>query len=457
MATIVIMPKQGLMMEEGTITRWLKKEGEAVAAGEPLFEMETDKLTITMDAEAGGTLLKILHPEGDVVPITQPIAVLGAPGEDISALLGGTAGPAAAGAPAGAAASAEAASVTAETPAVSTVERAPGQRVFSSPRARLRAEEHGVEIAAVPGTGPEGLVIERDVSAFLAGRPAVTPLAANLAKAQGADLSAVSGTGQGGKITVADLPGAPAAPAAAEPVPAASVPARQGRGTHTEPMSGMRKAISRNMLASKSANAQTNHRIKVDMTAAIALRKQYKDLGLKVSYNDIIVRACAKALAEMPIVNASVEGDHILYHDYVNVGTAVSVPGGLIVPVIQDADIIGLTGIAARSAELIEKAREGRLTDADYHGGTFTVSSLGMFDLDDFVAIINPPESAILAVGKIAKTPVVVTNAEGEDEIAVKSMCALCLSYDHRIIDGAEAARFLQKVKNYLQNPVLLI
>lgn len=446
MATIVIMPKQGLLMQEGTIIQWLKKEGEAVTAGEPLFEMETDKLTITMDAEASGTLLKILHPEGDVVPITQPIAVLGEPGEDISGLLGGGAAPAQAAAPA------EAAPVqAAEAPAAPAVERAPGQRVFSSPRARLRAEENGVDIAAVPGSGPEGLVIERDVNAFLANKPAVTPLAANIAKAQGVDLSGLTGTGRGGKITAADLPGAAPAP---QEAPAA---AQQTRGTHTEKMSGMRRAISRNMLASKETNAQTCHRIKVDMTAAIALRKQYKDLGIKVSYNDIIVRACAKALTDMPIVNASVDGNDILYHDYVNVGTAVSVPGGLIVPVIKDADIIGLSGIAARSAELIEKAREGRLTDADYHGGTFTVSSLGMFDLDDFVAIINPPESAILAVGKIAKTPVVVTNEEGEDEIAIKSMCALCLSYDHRIIDGAEAAKFLQKVKNYLQNPVLLI
>lgn len=449
MATIVIMPKQGLMMEEGTITSWLKKEGEAVTAGEPLFEMETDKLTITMDAEASGTLLKIIHPEGDVVPITQPIAVLGEPGEDISGLLGGGAAPAAA--------PAEAAPVqAAEAPAVPAVERAPGERVFSSPRARLRAEENGVDIAAVPGSGPDGLVIERDVNAYLANKPAVTPLAANLAKSQRLDLSGVTGTGRGGKITAADLPGA--APTATVAAPIAEAPAvPQTRGTRTEKMSGMRKAISRNMLASKETNAQTNHRIKVDMSAAIALRKQYKNLGSKVSYNDIIVRACAKALADMPIVNASVEGDSILYHDYVNVGTAVSVPGGLIVPVIKDADIIGLSGIAARSAELIEKAREGRLTDADYHGGTFTVSSLGMFDLDDFVAIINPPESAILAVGKIAKTPVVVTDEEGEDAIVIKSMCALCLSYDHRIIDGAEAAKFLQKVKNYLQNPVLLI
>lgn len=450
MATIVIMPKQGLMMEEGTITSWLKKEGEAVTAGEPLFEMETDKLTITMDAEASGTLLKILHPEGDVVPITQPIAVLGEPGEDVSALVGGDAAPAQAAAPAEAAPT-----PAAEAPAAPAVERAPGERVFSSPRARLRAEENGVNIAAVPGSGPDGLVIERDVNAYMANKPAVTPLAANIAKAQGVDLSGVTGSGSNGKIMVFDLPGgSPAAAPAAQESPAA---VQQSRDTRTEKMSGMRKAISRNMLASKETNAQTNHRIKVDMTAAIALRKQYKDLGIKISYNDIIVRACAKALADMPIVNASVEGDSILYHDYVNVGTAVSVPGGLIVPVIKDADIIGLSGIAARSAELIEKARDGKLTDADYHGGTFTVSSLGMFDLDDFVAIINPPESAILAVGKIAKTPVVVTDEEGEDAIVIKSMCALCLSYDHRIIDGAEAAKFLQKVKNYLQNPVLLI
>ena len=454
MASVIIMPKQGLLMEEGTITKWLVKEGEQTTEGTPLFEMETDKLPITMDSPATGTVLKILHPEGDTVPITQPIAIVGEPGEDISALLGGQA-PAA---PAGAAESP--AAVPAAAPAAEpapAVERAPGERVFSSPRARLRAEENGMDIAAVAGSGPDGLVIERDVQNFLAAQPAVTPLAANMAKAQGVDLAGVSGTGAGGKITTADLPGA--APAAeASPLPETAAPAGQlTRGTRTEPMSGMRKAISRNMLASKATNAQTNHRMVVDMTAAIALRKQYKDLGITVSYNDIIVRACAKALTDMPIVNASVDGSNIIYHDYVNVGTAVSVPGGLIVPVIQDADIIGLTGIAAKSAELIEKAREGRLTEQDYHGGTFTVSSLGMFDLDDFVAIINPPESAILAVGKIAKTPVVVTDEDGEDQIVIKSMCALCLSYDHRIIDGAEAVKFLQKVKSYLQNPVLLI
>lgn len=452
MASVIIMPKQGLLMEEGTITKWLAKEGEQTTEGAPLFEMETDKLTITMDSTATGTVLKILHPEGDTVPITQPIAIVGEPGEDISGLLGDApaATPRAAEKPR--ASAAEAAPAAAPVPAV---EHAPGERVFSSPRARLRAEENGVDIAAVPGSGPDGLVVERDVQNYIANQPTVTPLAANQARIQGIDLSGLTGTGPNGKITTEDLH---IASAAVEPAPAAEpIPGQLTRGTRTEAMSGMRKVISRNMLTSKSTNAQTNHRMVVDMTAAVALRRQYKALGIKISYNDIIVRACAKALQDFPIVNASVDGSDIVYHDYVNIGTAVSVPGGLIVPVIRDADIIGLTGIAAKSAELIEKAREGRLTEADYHGGTFTVSSLGMFDLDDFVAIINPPESAILAVGKIAKTPVVVTDDENEDQVVIKSMCALCLSYDHRIIDGAEAAKFLQKLKSYLQNPILLI
>lgn len=456
MASIVIMPKQGLMMEEGTLTNWLKKEGEEVAAGSPLFEMETDKLTITMDAEVSGTLLKVLHPAGDVVPITMPIAIIGAPGEDISALLGGdTASTGSAGE-----AASEAVPAVAEVPAGSAPSpRASGEKVYASPRARLRAEKNGVDIPAVGGTGPDGFVIERDVNAFVANKPAITPLAANMVKSGGISLDGIAGTGFNGKITTADLHRAsPAAvPTAAEGAASEANPRQLTRGVRRENMSGMRKAISRNMLESKSANAQTNHRMSIDMTEAVALRTKYKALGIKISYNDIIVRACAKALKNFPIVNASVDGGSIVYHDYVNIGTAVSIPGGLIVPVIRDADIIGLTGIADKSAEMIEKARDGKLTDRDYHDGTFTVSSLGMFDVDDFVAIINPPESAILAVGKISKTPVVITDAEGEDQVVVRPLCNLCLSYDHRIIDGAEAARFLQKLKGYLQNPILLV
>ncbi len=451
-ASFVIMPKQGLMMTEGTIINWLVKEGETVTAGKPLFEMETDKLTITMDAEVSGTMLKIIKPEGSVVPITEPIAIVGEAGTDVSAFANGvstaTAAPAAP-------AAAVAAAAAVEAPAVAPV-RNPGERIFASPRARLRAEENGVDLVFVPASGPEDYIIERDVKAYLANKPAVTPLAANVAKAQGIDLAGVNGTGVGGKITTADLAGGVKTPAA-DAAPAAAVAAAPARGTRTERMSGMRKAISRNMLNSKQVNAQTHHRISVDMTAAMNVRKQLADMGTKVSYNDIIVRVCAQALRDFPIVNASVDGDNIVYHDYANVGVAVSVPGGLIVPVIKDADIIGLKGIAEASTQLIDKARDGKLSSEDYHGGTFTVSSLGMFGLDEFVAIINPPESAILAVGRIAKTPVVVTGKDGKDEVVIKPMCALTLSYDHRIIDGAEAAQFLQRVQKYLQSPALLI
>ncbi len=446
MATVITMPKQGLMMTEGTIVQWIVKEGETMTAGKPLFEMETDKLTITMDAEQDGTLLKIIRGEGEVVPITEPIAIVGEPGEDISALLA-SAAPAEEAKAEEAAPEAAAPAAEAAPAAAAPVDRAPGEKVMASPRAKLRAEENGIDIAKVGGTGPDGFVVERDVFAYKNAQPAVTPLAANMASAQGIDLAGVTGTGTNGKITVADLAQGATANAAVI----------GSRGTRVEPMSGMRKAISRNMMASKATNAQTSHRITVDMTAAVALRKQLKDAGVKVSFNDIIVRVCAKALSEMPIMNASTGENEIIYHDYVNVGVAVSVPGGLIVPVVKDADLLNVQGIAAQSAALIEKAREGRLAPDDYKGGTFTVSSLGMFDLDDFVAIINPPESAILAVGKIGKTPVVVTNKDGEDEIAIRSMCNLTLSYDHRIIDGAEAAQFLKRVKTLLETPALMI
>jgi len=451
MADIIIMPKQGLLMEEGTITAWLKNEGDQVKENEPLFEMETDKLTITMESTATGTLLKILHGVGDVVPITKPIAIVGKPGEDISALIAAEAAPEAAKEEAPAA---EAAPAAAPAPVAN---RAPGERVFSSPRARLRAEENGIDIAQVVGTGPDGIIVEKDVLNFVANKPAITPLAANIAANKGIDTTGIQGTGPNGKITTADLGlGGEAAPAAA-PAAAAAAVAAAVRGIHTEKMNGMRKAVYKNMLHSKETNAQTNVKMSVDMGEAMALRNKYKELGVKVSYNDIIVRACAKALMDIPVCNASTDGESIIYHDYANVGLAVSVGEGLIVPVCKDADMIGLKGIAEKNAENIEKARDGKLTPEDYTGGTFTVSSLGSFDVDDFVAIINAPESCILAVGKIAKTPVVVTNDEGEDTIAIRNICNMSLSFDHRIVNGTDAAKFLKQVKTYIENPFMMI
>lgn len=447
MASKIIMPKQGLQMEAGILTRWLHREGEEIKEGEPLFEIETDKLTITIDASAGGTLLKILLEEGEEAPVAATIAIVGEPGEDISALLDGAAPAGQAPAPSAPAESAEPAS-----PAAAAPEAVPGGRTFITPRAKMAAEERGIDYHRVPGTGGDGLIIERDILAYEAGRPTITPLAASVAGLNGIDPSGLTGTGAGSKITVADLPlkgGARPAAAPASPAPA--------RGERTEEMNGMRRAIARNMLASKQANAQASHRITVDMTEIMRLREAWKAQGVKVSYNDILIRICAQALKEMPVVNASVSGNSIVYHDYVNIGLAVSVPGGLIVPVVKDADLLGLVDIAAKTRELVDRAHGGALTQDEYHGGTFTVTSLGMYDVDDFVAIINPPESAILAVGRICKTPVVVTGKDGEDEIAIRPMCALNLSYDHRSIDGAEAAVFLQKIKRYAQNPALLI
>jgi len=418
MASIVIMPKQGLLMEEGTIIQWLVPEGGQVAKGEPLFEMETDKLTLTIDSEVSGTVLKILHPEGDVVKITKPIAIIGEPGEDVSSLV---------------LEKSEDVSVPKATESAVTEEKIqlkfePAKdkkgRVFATPRAKFVAEEKGVQIQDVTGSGEDGLIRERDVLAYVM----------KSESAKKAELMIVE----------------KAFEVKQEPV---------GRGTHLVPITAMRKAISENMLNSKRTNAQTNHRIEVDMTEAVILRGQFKSKGINISYNDIITKVCAKALQEMPIVNASMTEDenNILYHDYVNIGIAVSVKNGLIVPVIKDADLIGLAEVAKKSADLIERARTNTLSFEDYHGGTFTISSLGMFGLDSFVAIINPPESAILAVGKIEKKPVVATDELGNDVVVIKQMCNLCLSYDHRIIDGADAANFLKLVKKYLQNPLLML
>ena len=446
MASKIIMPKQGLQMETGLVTQWLHREGDVIREGEPLFEIETDKLTITIDASASGTLLKILCDEGEEAPVAATIAIVGEPGEDISALLAEAGAPAGGEAPVAPKPAEPEKAEKAPAPAPAAVDEG---RKFITPRAKTAAEERGIDYRPISGTGGDGLIIERDVLAYEAGRPTVTPLAENVARISGVDVSGIKGTGANGKITVADVSAQGAEARAAAPV--------AQRGVRREPMNGMRKAISRNMLASKQANAQASHRILVDMSEIIKLREAHKAGGTKVSYNDILIRICAKALREMPIINASVDGSDIVYHDYANVGLAVSVPGGLIVPVVRDADLLSITQIAERTRELVDKAHGGNLSGDDYHGGTFTVTSLGMFDVDDFVAIINPPESAILAVGKVCKTPVVVTGKDGEDEIRIKPMCALCLSYDHRIIDGAEAAKFLQTIKRYVQNPALML
>ena len=389
MAQKIIMPKQGLQMTEGVITQWLAREGDTVQEGQPLFEMETDKLSIVIDSTASGTVLKLLYEEGDMVPVTETIAYVGPADTDIAAVLAGAAAPASAG----------------EAPAP-----AGDSRIFASPRARMVAEERNVDLASVSGTGPDGLIIERDV---LAAQPA------------------------------------PAAVPAAKP----AEPAVESELETVIPLKGMRKIIAERMHQSLHDLAQANHRMEVDMSECVHMREQLKALGVKVSYNDMVIRCAAKALTEFPMMNSSMTDAAIIQKHYVNIGMAVATDTGLLVPVIRNADKLSLTQIGETARDLGKRTKEGGLNPDELTGGTFTVTNLGMFGVDSFTAVINAPEAGILAVGQMKKRAVVLE----DDSIAVRPMMWLSLTYDHRIVDGAPAAQFLKRIKTLLENPSLLL
>jgi pyruvate dehydrogenase E2 component (dihydrolipoamide acetyltransferase) len=453
MAEKIIMPKQGLQMTEGTIVEWLAAEGDAVVEGQPLFTIETDKVTITIDALVSGVLLKIIAGPGVTVPITGLIGIVGSPGEDISAILaeagaasvqaGRTDGTAAAerrgGLPPVPADSSSLADGTAANPA-----HLPGGRILVSPRAKTRAEERGIDWRNLRGSGPGGMIIERDISALPAALPAdasgikATPLAARIAALSGTDLAGVPGTGIRGKITRDDVERA-----------------RTAR-RKIVPLRGMRKIIAERMKQSQNENAQTCHRIAVRMDEAVRIRTA---LEKAVSFNDLIAMALVRALRDFPSVNAELTPEGIWQKDFVNLGIAVAVDDGLIVPVIKNADLLSLGELALAIKELSGKARSGSLQPDDYSGGSFTLSNLGMFGLEEFVAIINPPEAGILAVGKIEDTPIAVHSGgeDGKKIVEIHPLVKLTLSYDHRVVDGAPAARFLTRIKEYLENPYKLL
>lgn len=387
MAQRIIMPKQGLQMTEGVITEWLKREGDIVQEGEPLFEMETDKLSITIDASASGTLLKILFEEGEIIPVAETIAVVGEPGEDITALLSGTEE-----------APAEQPQEEAAPVAAPVKTDSVSSRILATPRARMRAEERNIPVSSLTGSGPDGLIIERDVLNY---RPAAV---------------------------------------AAEPEETVI------------PFTGMRKVIAANMMKSMTTMAQANHRMKVDMTESVRFREKLKSEGIKVSYTDILVKAVAQTLVQFPMMNAVVDGEKIICKGSVNLGVAVAVESGLIVPNIKNAQTLRVTQIHEQLAALAEKARTSGLTRDEYTGGTFTITNLGMYEVDEFTPIINPPEVGILGVGAIVDTPWVVNG-----QMEIRPILTLSLTYDHRVIDGAPAAQFLQQVKKLLQNPYLML
>lgn len=433
MATRVIMPKQGLQMTEGTITKWLVAEGGAVKAGEPLFEMETDKLTITIDAAAGGTLLKIVRKEWETVPITELIAVIGEAGENIDAIL----------AEASASAAASSASEQKEAKAVSPAQtsaaapitaavRAVGERILISPRAKRLAEEREIDYALIAGSGEGGMIVERDILPYRTDADRLR--SASLASFQ------ASPTQQG-----ASAPASAAAAGAANNPPLFPTLTANPEDTVVK-IAGMRRAVCENMTTSLRSMAQANHKISADMSAAVKIRSAYKARGEKISYNDIILYYTARTLAAFPAMNAVSDAANVYRRGRVNLGVAVALETGLIVPTLRDADRLSFQEIHERTIELAQKAKSGALEKADYSDGSFTVTNLGMYGLDEFVAIINPPQVGILAVGAIQERAVV-----RDGQIMARPMVTLTLTYDHRVIDGAPAAEFLKMLKDALE------
>ncbi|NQT59955.1 MAG: 2-oxo acid dehydrogenase subunit E2 [Bacteroidetes bacterium] len=448
MAEKIIMPKQGLQMTEGTIIEWKKKEGDLVRVGETLFEIETDKLNIDIDSPATGTLLAILRQEGDTVPITEIIGVIGAPGEDISGFLH-TSGGALKSKEAAAAADVVTVSKKIPSTVISTSDvgkegKYPSGKLFITPRAKKLAREQGIPLTEFMGTGPEGLIIERDVKNYQhVTEVSSTPLARKTAAQTGQDLESVVGTGPRGKIYSTDV----------QAQLAVSQPLMAEEPIEIVPVKGMRKVISERMRSSLDEAAQAVHRIDIDMSEAVRIREIFKTAEKKISFNDIIIRAVAEAIKRNPVINRQFRSEsEIVQFSDVHIGVAVALETGLIVPVIKHANRLGLQGIHAETKRLAEAARSNTLQPDDLSGGRFTVSNLGMYGIDSFTAIINQPESCILAVGTVKDRAVVV-----DKEIVIRPICQISLTYDHRIIDGAPAAEFLQSLQKIMNNPYLLI
>ena len=444
MATELLMPKLGLTMTEGTIDEWKKKEGDAVQKGEIIYSVATDKLTNDVESDADGVLLKILVAEGETVPCKTLVGWIGAPGEAVP----DGAAPVAPAAEAPAAAAPASGSVAAAVSAAPA--RPAGAYVPATPYAKKLAKEKGFDLAQVPATGYKGVIVAKDVLAFTpaaaaAAAPAVkaSPLAAKVAADLGIDLSAVNAHG---RVLAQDIL------AYLESTREKAEPAAADAREETKPMSGMRKAIARNMLASVQTSPTVTFNLGIDMSEMKRYREQLKAKEIKVSYTDLLVKFVSKALTEFPLLNCSVEDNKIIYKHYVNMGVAVALDNGLVVPNITDADKKSLTEISAEVKELAKLAREGKLPPEKLRGGTFTITNLGMYGIESFTPIINQPEVAILGVNTM-EDKVVVRNGE----MVIRPIMNLSLTADHRVVDGSVAAQFLQRVKSLMENPALML
>ncbi len=434
MATEILMPALSPTMEEGTLAKWLVKEGDTVSSGDVMAEIETDKATMEFEAVDEGVIGKILIAEGtEGVKVNTPIALLLEEGEDASA----ASAPAPAAAPA---APAEAPKAAAAAPAAAPAPAAPttakGDRVFATPLARRLAAEKGLDLTAVTGTGPHGRIVKADV---LAAGPAAA--------------------------TAKPAAAAPAASVAAAPAPAAKAMASgpstdailkmyEGRAYEEKPLDGMRKTIAARLTEAKQTIPHFYLRRDIQLDALMKFRgqlnAQLEGRGVKLSVNDFIIKACALALQQVPAANAVWAGDRVLQLKPSDVAVAVAIEGGLFTPVLKDAEMKSLSALSTEMKDLAKRARDRKLAPHEYQGGTFAISNLGMFGIDNFDAVINPPHGAILAVGAGVKKPVV-----GKDgELTVATVMSVTLSVDHRVIDGALGAELLTAIKDNLENPL---
>ncbi|MCC6795783.1 MAG: 2-oxo acid dehydrogenase subunit E2 [Candidatus Hydrogenedentes bacterium] len=434
----VKLPQLGQSVEEASIVRWLKNEGDAIAKGEPLLAVQTDKAEIEVESPAEGTLRKILLATDVTVPVMTVIALVGEKEEALPDLAKyGVSGGNTAPAPAAAKDAVKAAEPVKAASPVVTPTAVDGARAIS-PRARKAAEALHVDPNVVTGTGVGGRVMEEDVKAYAASVKA-SPAAMRSAAASGVDIARVAGSGPHGKVMKADVSKSAGAPPAAPAIPSGEM--------RRVPLTPMRKIIAKRMADSKYSAPHYYVTVEVDMANAVALRKS---LPWKPSFNDIVMRATAMALVKFPAVNARWLGDAVDEVGDVNLGFAVAMPSGLIVPVVRSAQLKSLQGISEECKVLTEKARAGKLLPDDYAGNTFTISNLGGFGVDHFTAIINLPDSAILAVGQIKDRPVVIDGG-----IHVRPIMKMTLSSDHRVIDGALAAQFMGHLKGLLEEAKL--
>jgi len=424
------MPKLSPTMEEGQISRWLKKEGDKVSMGEPLAEIDTDKATMEMQALANGVLRKILINEGESAPLGQLIAVIGEPNEDIASVLS-EAPPA----------------PKQEAQKKPEPEKAPVQPA-PAPQAKAAAVSAQPQPAVDNGHPPQ---------AAATGRMIVSPLAARMAAEAGIDLRSLQGSGPGGRIIKKDIEAALSQPKAeaAPSYPRLVETARFGATAYRdEPATEIRKVIAKRLVTSLGPIPHFFLTTDIEMDRAAEMRRGINalDPDLKISINDIIIKVTAAALMQHPQVNASFQEKIVRYYEHADIGVAVAIEDGLITPVVRAADQKSLSQIAAEVRELAERARSRKLKPEEYTGATFSISNLGMFGIDEFTAVINPPEGGILAIGAMTPKPVVRDN-----EIVIRQIMRVTMSCDHRIIDGATGAKFLQTFKKILENPLYLV